>query len=166
MFRRRPVVLVMLLALTAAPALAETMYARYSTPVRAGRTLGSATLGTLAQGQAVQVVGRDGRYFRTVYAGTTGWVYYNKLADTKPEDVSAALGGDLSPGGLELTELESGGALRGLSPMAENYAEAAEIPKWAVDAVEQMQERGVTARELDDFEREGGLGEYAGEDGR
>ncbi len=162
----RRLVVGLVLVLMAAPALAETMYARYSTPVRAGRTLGSATLGTLAQGQAVQVVGREGRYYRTVYAGTTGWVYYNKLADTKPEDVSAALGGDLSLGGLELTELESGGALRGLSPMAENYAEAAEIPKWAVDAVEQMQERGVTARELDDFEREGGLGEYAGEGGR
>jgi hypothetical protein len=44
--------------------------------------------------------------------------------------------------------------------MAENYAKSADIPQWAVQAVENMQGLGITAQDLDSFAREGGLGEY------
>lgn len=153
----------LVLALGALPALAEVMYARFSTPVRSARSLGAAALGTLEQGEAVQVVARDGRYYRLLYGGKTGWVYFNKLASDKPEDVASALGGGLATGGFELTELEAGGALRGLSPMAESYARTAEVPQWAVQAVEQMQQRGISPAELEDFQKEGRLGEYGEE---
>ncbi|MHC4480436.1 MAG: SH3 domain-containing protein [Planctomycetota bacterium] len=161
--RRRGVLtlaVVALLALAALPAIAEVMYARVSTPVRSGRTLGSATLGTLRQGEGVDVTGREGGHYRVAYRGQAGWVYYNKLAAEKPEDVGALLGGGLATEGIRLTELEAGGALRGLSPMAEDYAQQADVPAWAVSAVEEMQERGITAYELEAFQQEGGLGEY------
>ncbi|KPK62245.1 MAG: hypothetical protein AMK73_06420 [Planctomycetes bacterium SM23_32] len=148
-----------LIALAAVPVLADTMYARFSAPVRAERTLGAETLGTLSQGDAVQVTGREGSYYRVNYRGRAGWVYFNKLAGEKPEDVTGLLGG-LGGEGIRLTELEAGGALRGLSPMAESYAKAADVPRWAVDAVEAMQGRTITARQLEEFQREGGLGEY------
>lgn len=150
----------LLLALVALPALAEVMYARFSAPVRSGRTVSSRTIGTLRQGEGVQVAGREGRHYKVTYKGQTGWVYFNKLAREKPEDVENLLGGGLAAGGIELTELEAGGALRGLSPMAESYARQAEVPKWAVDAVEEMQARGITAYELEEFQQQGGLGEY------
>jgi hypothetical protein len=148
-------------AAAALPVLAETMYARFSTPVRADRALGAATFGTLQQGDAVQVTGREGSYYSVAYRGRTGWVYYNRLAGEEPEDVTALIGG-LGGEGIQLTELEAGGALRGLSPMAENYARAADIPRWAVDAVEAMQARSITAYEMEAFQKEGGLGEYGG----
>ena len=146
-----------------AAAAAEMMYARASAPVRAGSGLGAAALGTLAQGEGVAVTGRAGRYYQVDYRGRTGYVYANRLAPDKPEDVASLFGGGLGGQGIQLTELEAGGALRGLSPMAESYAASAEIPAWAVQAVEQMQACGVSAFDLEQFQKEGGLGEYGGE---
>jgi hypothetical protein len=142
------------------------MYARTSVPIRSLRTLGAPMLGTLKQGEAVKVTGREGDYYRVIYDQHVGWVYYNKLTDQKPEDVSVALGGELSSQGIQLTEQEAGGALRGLSPMAENYAHEAQVPPWAVKAVEAMQARFISAQQLDQFQKEGGLGEYRGGTGR
>lgn len=156
-----------LFALTAPFALGETapsqtMYARASTPVRSMRTLGAPMLGTLKQGEAVKVTGKEEDYYRVIYDQHVGWVYYNKLTDQKPEDVSVALGGGLPSGGIQLTEQEAGGALRGLSPMAENYAREAQVPAWAVKAVDAMQARSISVQQLDQFQKEGGLGEYRG----
>jgi hypothetical protein len=158
--------IVLLLLIGAAPVLADTMYARFTAPVRSGQGLAAGTIGTLRQGDAVQALGREGRYYRVSYRGQTGYVYYNKLADRKPEDVAALL--SRAPGGapIELTELEAGGALRGLSPMAESYVGASDVPEWAVQAVEAMQSRSVSLEELEAFQREGGLAEYGGEAAR
>jgi len=158
--------LLALVCVAAAPAMAETMYARFSAPVRSGRTLRATTIGTLKQGEAVEVAAREGRYFRVQYRGQSGYVYYNKLAEQKPEDVAALLGGAPGAGGIELAELEAGGALRGLSPMAQDYVEAADVPAWAVQAVESMQAVEVTLQQLEAFQRQGRLGEYGEGDGR
>ncbi len=154
--------------LAALPALAQvqTMYARFTTPVRSGMALSSTTVGTLQQGQAVQVNGRDGNYFKVSLNGRLGYVYYNKLDDKKPEDVATLLATAPGGQGLQLTEMEAGGALRGLSPMAEDYTASAKIPQWAKDAVEQMQARQVTLQEMDAFQRAGHLGEYGEGGGR
>jgi hypothetical protein len=154
--------MVALLLALAGAAAAEKMYARASAPVRAGSGLDSATLGTLAQGERVFVTGRAGGYYQVDYRGQTGYVYANRLGKQKPEDVAALFSGDLGGQGIELTELEAGGALRGLSPMAESYASAADVPAWAVQAVEEMQDRGISPADLERFQKEGGLGEYAG----
>jgi len=151
------------LALAALPVLARTMYARLSTPVRSGQGLAAQTVGTLKQGQAVEVLGREGSYYRVSHAGQTGWVYFNKLAEDKPEDMSVLLTGGGLGGGIKLTELQTGGALRGLSPMAEDYAAARNVPQWAVQAVEEMQARTIDAEQLEEFQQEGGLGEYGEE---
>jgi hypothetical protein len=148
------------LALTALPARAETMYARVSTPVRADRSLSAATVGTLAQGEAVETVRQEGNYYLVSYKAQQGWVYFNKLTGQKPEDVASLLGGPATGQGIQLTELNAGGALRGLSPMAENYARTSNVPDWAVKAVEAMQGRAVSSKALEDFQREGRLGEY------
>ena len=161
----RGVIAVGLLAvMTAGGALAETMYARFSAPVRDGKGLSAATVGTLEQGESIDVLARDGAYYRVSYSGRAGYVYHNKLSDEKPEDIGALLGANVSAQGIQLTELEAGGALRGLSQTAEDYATSSAAPAWAVAAVEAMQARQVTIEELEAFQREGGLGEY-GEEG-
>jgi len=160
--------LLVVLVLTglAVPAWADTMYARFSTPVRSGRGLTASTIGTLQQAQAVSVQGREGSYYRVSLSGKTGYVYYNKLSADKPEDIAGLLASAPGSQGLQLSELEAGGALRGLSPMAENYAAGGEVPDWAVQAVEAMQARRITPQELEEFQREGGLGEYGEEAAR
>ncbi|MCK4282804.1 MAG: SH3 domain-containing protein [Candidatus Brocadiae bacterium] len=159
--------LLALLALTALPVLAETMYARFSAPVRSERTLRAATLGTLEQGEPVEVASKVGRYFKVSYKGGTGWVYFNKLSTEKPEDVAALLGGGFGTEGILLTDQEAGGALRGLSRMTEDYAaRSSEIPQWTLRAVEQMQARRVSGQELELFQKEGKLGEYGEEAAR
>ena len=160
--RRAELVGLMLLALalTALPVLAGTMYARFSTAVRSGRSLGADTLGTLGQGDAVEVLRKEANYYQVSYRGQVGWVYFNKLTKDKPEDIAALLGGADFGGGIRLAELEAGGALRGLSPMAESYVAAKDVPRWAVQAVEDMQGLAISAAELEDFQREGSLGEY------
>jgi uncharacterized protein YraI len=157
---RMSAVVAALLLLLSLPALAETMYARTSTAVRSGKGLSAETIGTLKQGDAVTVVAREGSYYRLAFGGRTGYVYFNKLSQEKPEDVAALLGSGPGGGGIELTELEAGGALRGLSPMAEQYARQSQVPPWAVQAVEAMGARKISAEELEAFQREGGLGEY------
>ena len=150
---------VLLAFVGASAALAETMYARTSVSVRAGRTLSSPVVAGLKQGDRVEVRGKEGRHYKVLVGGKEGWVYYNKLAEKRPEDVAALLGAE--PGRpMTLTELEAGGALRGLSPMAEDYAKGANMPEWVTGAVEQMQELTISAEELDAFAREGRLGEY------
>lgn len=145
-------------------ALGKTMYARLAVSVRSDRSLSAKVVAKLKQGQAVEVVGKERRHYKVRVAGQVGWVYYNKLAEEKPEDVAALLAGAPAGGAIELSELEAGGALRGLSPMAEGYAASRNIPAWAVQAVEQMQALKVTVEELDEFMKAGGLGEF-GEEG-
>ncbi len=156
----RGLLIVLLLAALAAPAWGETMYARASTPVRSAAGLTGTTVATLQQGQAVTVRGREGSYYRIAFPGGSGYVFHNRLSADRPEDIAGLLSRRPAARGLELSELEAGGALRGLSPMAENYAAAEDLPEWAVEAVRSMQERAVTPQELEEFQREGRLGEY------
>jgi len=147
------------LLLVAAGGYAETMYARFPTVVRSDRSLSAQVVAELKQGDPVEAVAREGRHYRVRVGGKEGWIYFNKLTDEKPEDVASLLSG--GPGGaIQLTELEAGGAIRGLSRSAQSYVTAGNIPAWAVQAVEKMQSRSVTASEIEAFKREGRLGEY------
>ncbi|MBS3761913.1 MAG: SH3 domain-containing protein [Planctomycetes bacterium] len=152
-----------LIGLPAIPAQARTMYTRTAAELRGGTSLGASVVVRLEQGAAVEVLERSGDYYRVSAGAEEGWIYFNKLAEEKPEDIEAILSGGASGEGVELAELEAGGALRGLSPAAEKYADSAEIPDWAVQAVEEMQARKVGPEEIEKFAREGRLGEYGQE---
>ena len=149
-----------LFLLGAAAAYGATMYARSSAVVRSERKLGAEVVARLRQGDAVETLGQQGRYYKVLVDGKTGWIYFNKLADDKPEDVASLLGSGAGAGAIDLTELEAGGALRGLTPMAENYIKASQLPQWVVKALESMQSLKIEQRDLEEFQREGRLGEY------
>jgi len=144
-------------------AFAETMYARTSVKVRAEKKLSSDVVAELEQGDPVQTLQKLGRHYRVRIGEKEGWVYYNKLTAEQPEDLTLLLTGATGTVEVELTEIEAGGALRGLSPMAKKYAENEDIPAWALQAVENMQSLKLSDKELDAFAREGGLGEYGEE---
>ncbi len=150
-----------LIVALAAAGVAQTMYARTSTVVRDGTRLSAKLVTRLHQRDPVEVLARTGRHYKVNVGGKTGWAYHSKLAPDRPEDVAAALRQGPGEGMIKLDEIETSGAMRGLSPMAEKYAAGGEIPEWAVEAVEAMQGRGITPVELDAFARAGGLDEYA-----
>ena len=148
------------LIVCAVTAEAQKMYARMQTEVRESRSFGAKVVARLQQGDPVRVLEKSGRHYRVSADGREGWIYYNKLTADRPEDISALLGSGPSTEGMDLSETEAGGAIRGLSPAAEQYALAEQIPQWAVQAVERMQKRKPTPDQLDSFARQGGLGEY------
>jgi len=148
----------------ARPGHAETMYARFPTSVRSERSLSAEVVKELRQGDRVQILAREGRHYKVRADGEEGWVYFNKLTDKKPEDVMSLLSSGLGGAGIELTELEAGGAVRGLSRSARSYVAAGNVPDWVVRAVEEMQAMKITSAELEAFKRAGRLGEY-GEEG-
>jgi len=151
----------LVLAGAASAVLAETMYARTSAQVRAEKSLSSGVVVGLEQGDAVEVLDKADRHYRVRVGNKEGWVYYNKLSEERPEDVATLLSAGARTGGVQLTEVEAGGALRGLAPVAKLYALDVEAPDWAVQAVDNMQRLQFSQKELDDFAREGHLGEYA-----
>ncbi len=161
MRRVQPLVVAsVLFLLGAAAAYGATMYARSSAVVRSERKLGAQVVVRLRQGDAVETLARQGRYYKVLVSGKTGWIYFNKLAEDKPEDIASLLGSGAAAGAIDLTELEAGGALRGLSPMADNYIKASRLPSWVVQALESMQSLKIEQGEFEEFQREGRLGEY------
>lgn len=145
----------------ATAASAKTMYARTRTKVRDGTRLSSQVIGELAQGDAVQTQGMVGKYYKVLFGGNVGYVYHNKLTEDKPEDIAVALARDPATRALKLAELETGGAMRGLSKTGMKYADKAHIPQWARNSVDQMRARAISAEHLEAFARSGRLGEYA-----
>jgi len=154
--------IVALLLATGSVAYCELMYARFSTSVRAERSLGSEVVARLKQGDAVTVLDREGRHYRVLVGGREGWIYYNKLAAQAPEDVAALLASTPWAGPVQLSELEAGGALRGLSTMARKYAARAQLPDWTLDALREIQSMSIPLKELERFQQQGRLGEYGG----
>ncbi len=71
--------------------LSKTMYANSSVRVRAGYSTSTDILGSLAEGESVQITGEsDNGWMRVNWKGLTGYVSKSYLTDTPPETTAAA----------------------------------------------------------------------------
>jgi len=147
----------------AVAAQAQVLYTRGTTRLRDSQGLGGKIVGSLAQGTPVQVLQDGTRYCRVSTDGMTGYLRKADLTESKPEDVTAALRGAPGTSNIRLAELQTSGAMRGLSKNSLAYAESRQIPVWARQAVDQMRAVSTTPEEMDAFEKAGGLGDYAGD---
>ena len=163
------VFLVLVLACLFFPAWtwAATMYAKtggVKVTVKPSPT--SAVVGTLNQGDPVQVLKKEGRKLQVKLSnGKTGWVFQFKLADSKPAKSSggrSALSGLTGKNTIAAREARSGGSIRGLKETTANYAKDKHIDPSYQRAVDDMEAFIVTTDELAAFQREGGVGEYSG----
>lgn len=145
-------------------ARAETLYVRAEgVTLRAAADASAADVAPVARGTELTVVSRDGSWIQVQAAGKTGWVHKLKVSAEKPDTGGSVLA-NLGAGGSRndyVKEAESGRAARGLSPMAEKYAQAKAISPESVAAVKRMEQVAISKKEIEGFLKEGKLGEYA-----
>ncbi len=130
----------------------------------------SATIVELRRGSSLTLVTKEGRWYKvTTPLSETGWIYRGKVSEEEPEieetdDNEGGLGGLL--GGLSGSDInadaaDSSRSIRGLSPEAKEYAQAEGTPQQTQDALDSVIARKVDEQEIDQFLKQGKIGEYA-----
>ncbi len=159
-----PIILCLGLLAWGSEAQAETVYVQAKTAqLRAGKTSLDAVVGNVKFGEALEVVGRDGNWVEVkTSAGAKGWIFANKTSSSKPSgtnDTLAKLGQSMRGGDASATTASAGA--RGLDKASEGYANRAGVSARDRDAVDRMTAYQIPDQEVEEFLREGGLGEYA-----
>jgi uncharacterized protein YgiM (DUF1202 family) len=130
----------------------------------------SATIVELKRGAALTLIATEGRWYNvTTTNNESGWIYRGKVSEEEPEieetgDDEGSLGGLL--GGLSGSDInadaaDSSRSIRGLSPEAKEYAQSTGTPQQSQDALDSVISRKVDEQEIDQFLKEGKIGEYA-----
>lgn len=144
-------------------AFADTWYVKSSgTKMNAEESSSSKVISVLSSGAAVNVQSKGKRFYKVSAGGKTGYIFKFKLTQTKPGGGGGG-GLDSLVGGQKMaaSESSSGSSIRGLSPISEDYAKDKGIKSENVAAVRQMEGFGVSRTAVDQFLKEGELGEYA-----
>ncbi|MGZ8394225.1 MAG: SH3 domain-containing protein [Nitrospira sp.] len=152
------------LVLSGTEALAETVYVQAKTAqLRAGKTSLDAVVGNVKFGEALDVVIRDGSWVEVkTSSGARGWIFANKTTASKPSgnnDTLAKLGQNLRGGDASATTASAGA--RGLDKASEGYANRTGVSARDREAVDRMTAYQIPDQKVEEFLREGGLGEYA-----
>lgn len=167
MRRRRRVTLLSILVFTglfAGFAVAETVYVQATTAkLRSGKTSLDAVVAELKYGEALEVLRKEGGWLEVrTAANVRGWIFGNKTTSTKPaggDNLLAKLGQSMRR--KEASEVTASAGARGLDKVSEEYAKRVGITQQDRDAVDRMTAYRLTEQEVDDFLKDGGLGEYA-----
>jgi uncharacterized protein YgiM (DUF1202 family) len=128
------------------------------------------TLAELKRGTELTLESQEGRWYRvSTRSNQSGWIYRGKVSEDKPEieDIEsdgAGLGGLL--GGLSGSDInadaaDSSRSIRGLSPEAREYAKSTGTPQQSQDALDFVTSLTVTEDEINQFLKQGKIGEYA-----
>jgi hypothetical protein len=91
-----------------------------------------------------------------------GWIFANKTTTTKPSRSAsslAKLGRAMRQ--AEAAPMTASTGARGLDKVSEEYANRSGISQQYQDAVDRMAVYHISDQEVEEFLREGGLGEYA-----
>lgn len=130
----------------------------------------SATIIELKRGSELTLVSKEGRWYQVATEeNTTGWIYRGKVSEEEPEieetDVDGSglggLLGGLSGSDINADAADSSRSIRGLSPEAKEYAQSTGTPQQSQDALDSVISRKVKEQEIDQFLKQGGIGEYA-----
>lgn len=150
-------------AVLATDALADSVYVSAKTAqLRSGKTSLDPVVANLQFGQELEVVSREDKWIQVqTSSGAKGWIYSTKVSSTKPSGSGsdlASLGERFRRGDPSVTA--SAGA-RGLDKASESYANRTGITKQYRDAVDRMTAYKIPDDEIQDFLKNGRLGEYA-----
>ncbi len=126
----------------------------------------SETIEGLPVGSEVSVDSSEGSWYKvTTKSNKTGWVYRGKVSSTQPEGKEDKGAGDLFgalPGNsIEVSTADTSRSIRGLSPAAKEYASSAKTPEAYQQALDRVLALKVTEKEIEDFLKEGKIGEYS-----
>jgi len=162
--RGRVLTLAIILLSIGAVASAETVYVQAKTgQLRSGKTSLDNVVANVKFGDALEVLGRDGSWLDVkTSSGARGWIFANKISSGKPSggsDMLAKLGQSMRAGDASSTTASAGA--RGLDKASEGYANRTGIGAKDRDAVDRMTAYQIPDQDVEEFLREGGLGEYA-----
>jgi hypothetical protein len=155
------------LGLLGGTAFAETMYAKKSgVKVTEAKSPTSKVIAMLKTGDSVTVLDKAGRQYQVKLSnGKKGWVFKFKLSEKKPSRSTGGRSGLSALTGktkIAAKESRAGGSIRGLKESTEQYAERKHISPAYRRAVDKMEELTISDEELQRFQQEGNVGEYAG----
>jgi uncharacterized protein YgiM (DUF1202 family) len=126
----------------------------------------SETIETVPVGSELSVDSSEGSWYKvTTKSNRTGWIYRGKVSSTQPEGKGDKGGGGLFgalPGSsVQVSAADTSRSIRGLSPAAKEYAESTKTPESLQKALDRVLDMRVTDREIEEFLREGKIGEYS-----
>ena len=126
----------------------------------------SDTIEALPVGSELQVDSSEGSWYKvTTKSNHSGWVYRGKVSTAQPEGKEEKGGGGLFgalPGSsVQASSADTSRSIRGLSPAAKEYAAATRTPEVYEKALDRVLDLKVTDREIEEFLREGKIGEYS-----
>lgn len=156
--------LTLVASLVAGLAAAETVYVQATTAkLRSGKTSLDPVVAELKFGEALEVLKKEGGWLEVrTAAAVKGWVFANKTTATKPaggDDFLAKLGKSMRR--KEASEVTASAGARGLDKVSEEYAKRVGMTQQDRDAVDRMTAYKLIDQEVEDFLKDGGLGEYA-----
>jgi uncharacterized protein YgiM (DUF1202 family) len=162
-----PLLAILFINLILLPSLAtaETVFVQGKTAkLRAGKTSLDRVVADLKFGESLDVLRKEGTWWEVVTdSGVKGWIFAGKTTPTKPtgssDDDLARLGKGFRR--TEASETTASAGARGFDKTAEGYANRAGITQQQRDAVDRMTAYPMTDQQVEDFLKEGGLGEYA-----
>ncbi|MGQ0811689.1 MAG: SH3 domain-containing protein [Nitrospiraceae bacterium] len=145
-------------------ALAESVYVQAKTAqLRSGKTSLDQVVANLKYGEALEVINREGSWLEVRTAGgKQGWIFGSKTSSTKPsggDDGFAQVGRSMRRGDASGTTASAGA--RGLDKVSEGYANRTGITPRDREAVDRMTAYQIPDQDVEEFLKEGGLGEYA-----
>ncbi|MBW2146553.1 MAG: SH3 domain-containing protein [Deltaproteobacteria bacterium] len=149
----------------ALPAWAETVYVSKSrTTIRTEPNATSKVVATMDAGEPLEVVDRAERFLQVrTKDGKRGWVYVYRTTSEPPDQESKdeflllARGRD-----VRASEAETGSAIRGLEPVAEQNAIQNRTDPRIIEQFKVLDAYVIKDEELNAFMKEGRLGEYGG----
>ena len=146
-------------------ACADTVFVQGKTAkLRAGKTSLDPVVTDVKFGEALEVLRKDGNWLEVqTTAGKTGWIFLSKTTPTKPagadDNSLARLGQNFRA--KEASDVTASAGARGLDKTSEVYANKAGITQQHRDAVDRMTAYRITDQDVEDFLKNGALGEYA-----
>ncbi len=157
--------LLWVLVLGVTVAAAETLYVQgRSAVLRDGKTSLDPVVTRLQHGQDLTLLKKEGDWLEVrTEGGKTGWIYRTKVTSTKPEgggnSLLEAMGKSLREG--EASAVTASAGARGLDKTSKAYADRVGITQQHRDEVDRMTGYQIPDQEIEQFLREGRLGEYA-----
>ncbi len=117
----------------------------------------------LNRGVPVEVLAEDGKWLQVrLPDGQTGWVLRFKLTDKKPADDWGVLSSmDSLFEEPTVDEASTSASVRGLSKISEDHARRQKTKPEHIRAISEMEKFTIQQDEIDEFLKEGKLGEYA-----
>jgi len=137
--------------------------------LKMNRKSSSATIAELSKGTELSVLAYQKKWYQVNLGnGKTGWIYRGKVSKTAVEKTKAAeeggsiggLLGDLTGSSIRADNTDSSRSIRGLSPEATEYAKQKGTPKIYRGELDKVIERKVSPEEIDQFLKQGKIGEY------